>query len=174
MLLDKHPDRPAATLEADRTWKLWHGPRMTVPMVRFEGTPEEVADQVQALRDLCPLGADRYSGGPHDLVSTYTLGYQGEPTPETVRVGIWLYVHSEDAHPNPQTQRPTVRESVLGAIGEEARKFGEAQRSVKGTEDPPTRSHPNPTPTTPRIHHEAQTNHGPIPPNEPTRSLSSH
>lgn len=117
---------------------------MEVGPAHFEGTPEEIANEIQALRDLCPLGADRYSGGPPNLVFTYDFAYVGEPTPTTAKVTLWGYVHSEDNQPNPPL-RPTVRESVLGAIGQEARKYRASLGTVSATEapqEPPTHEKP--------------------------------
>jgi len=51
---DLVPGYPAMTPEKDGTWKEWKGVRFTLPILRVEGTPEEIGAELQALRDTCP------------------------------------------------------------------------------------------------------------------------
>lgn len=49
--LDWAVGEEAMVLQPDRTWKRYSGVKFKLELVEFEGTPEEVADELQALRD---------------------------------------------------------------------------------------------------------------------------
>lgn len=106
MMLDKNPLHPVCTLEPDLTWKVWRGVRFDVRPVTFEGTAEEVADKVQALRDKAPL--------PVGLNHCAVYWLKVRPF-EKDRIGVTLtlYVERED-HQEPPRQ--PIRENLLEAI----------------------------------------------------------
>lgn len=52
--LDVFAGEWACTPEPDGTWKMWRGVRFHIPILRFEGTAEEIAQEIRALRDTCP------------------------------------------------------------------------------------------------------------------------
>ena len=54
-LQDKDPARDAWSLTPTLEWVRFQGPRMKVRIVRFIGTPREIAKAARELRDTCPL-----------------------------------------------------------------------------------------------------------------------
>jgi hypothetical protein len=54
-LIDKDPVMAAYGLDGDLKWKEFKGVRVRSRIVRYTGTPEEVAKKVREIREACPL-----------------------------------------------------------------------------------------------------------------------
>jgi hypothetical protein len=92
------PDDWASTPEPDGSWKTWRGVRYHVPVMRFEGTPEEIAAEVRALRETCPYRPSYLAAEPP--LSSVEIGFvRWYRTPDPSRVALWL---GFAVRPNPE------------------------------------------------------------------------
>ena len=68
--LDTPNKEVVLVLQPDRTWKRYDGVRVDVNVVRFEGTPEKIAEEIQQLRDSVEWDDVHYCKIPYFNVAT--------------------------------------------------------------------------------------------------------
>lgn len=101
--LDVFAGEWACTPEPDGTWTTWRGPRFHIPILRFEGTAEEIAREIQALRDTCPYRGSY--GAPERYEEPFTVaqphGGRWLRTDDPKRVVYWMGLSVHPAEPRP-------------------------------------------------------------------------
>jgi len=63
-----------STPREDGSWVVQKGTRYDQPVMRFEGTPEEIAQEVKALRDTCPFKGSYEA--PEKVEDPYVIVHQ--------------------------------------------------------------------------------------------------
>lgn len=111
--LDVFTEEWACTPNPDGTWTTWRGPRYHIPILRFEGTAEEIAQEIRALRDTCPYkgsyeAPERYEE-PFTAVRPYGGRWLRTEDPERFIHWVGMSVHP---HPTPH-RLPPVNEAML-------------------------------------------------------------
>ena len=106
-LYDKEPDLTDWSLDLDLKWVEYKGVRWKARGLSVTGdSPEDIAQEVQSLRDSCP------GGGP-DKTSTHYWFMLAQRDPLSVTVVLGVHDRGPDT-----TQYPSLKSVLLGDIQE--------------------------------------------------------